>query len=630
MDVETEKEMLQRFALYVFRREAVEIREDLYESLVEMSLYLANKPLNRRTIKNEIMNQLALDLSEFIVNSAIDSLVNKGYIKQHDEQFYLTYSRRKVINKTIKERRRSLLEIEDKFVSEYRAKVRASTSEEDRIALGYLYKFLSRLFSSEGKLLLGIMRGTREGIEFVKEYDPPGKVLRDLIMELKDAEIKEAVRDSIISIFRKDETTQLLNVVARNFLYFQLLNLDPECRLFEKEAFSKKVLLLDTNFVMKLLFISEPGHQAAVRCARLSRELGVQLRFTKRTKQEFLDQLLESNKRFKKLRVTKIDTLSSLSDGVIASYALEKQKKPILKWKDFFYKYRTFQTILNMWGITEFEEALPPLKVYENGSKDPVTGYVLACWHDLTGRIKSETIAEHDTYHLLLIRKLRAAKPSDILGPRFWFLTFDSSLLCVDKAVNEVIGSKYDLPSSIELWAWIELIAPYLAPKVSSELGVQGFSNLMKTQLSLLPARIDVKKLIAVQTPEVNFDLFSCEQTKAILSDRFVQQHWRKMVWARQTGSPAAKKHQKQLQERAVDVAKTILMKRTKAEVITRYISAAMSILLFILMCYCALLEKYTGAVILGFFAFGLIAIAVGYSTIEINLRKLRARLQSE
>jgi len=449
-------------------------------------------------------------------------------------------------------------------------------------------------------------------------------------MELKDAEIKEAVRDSIISIFRKDETIQLLNVVARNFLYFQLLNLDPECRLFEKEAFSKKVLLLDTNFVMKLLFVSEPGHQAAVRCALLSRELGVQLRFTKRTKQEFLDQLIESNKRFKKLRVTKIDTLSSLSDGVIASYAFEKQKKPILKWNDFFYKYRAFETVLNKWGIFEFKEALPPLKVYENGSKDPVTGYVLACWHNLTGRIKSETVAEHDAYHLLLIRRLRAAKPSGMLGPQFWFLTFDSSLLCVDKAVNEVIGNKYDLPSSIELWAWIELIAPYVAPKVSGELGVQGFSNLMKTQLSLLPATIDVKKLIAVQTPEVNFDLFSREQIEAVLSDRFVEEHLRKLVWARQTGSPAAKRHLKELQERVVDVAKTILMKRTKAEVITRYVSAAMSILPLILMCYCALLENYTGAVILGLFAFGLIAIAVGYSTIEINLRKLRARLQRE
>ena len=86
----------------------------------------------------------------------------------------------------------------------------------------------------------------------------------------------------------------------------------------------------------------------------LSRELGVQLKFTKSTKEEFLSQLRQSNKRFRELKLTRLDTLASLDDDFIASYALEKQKTPKLTWPDYFYKYRAFETILSKWRITKY------------------------------------------------------------------------------------------------------------------------------------------------------------------------------------------------------------------------------------------------------------------------------------
>jgi len=619
--------MLQRFAQYVFRREAAEIREDLYESVIEMVLHLKKRPLDRKTIRNEIKHELGLEFNQFIVNCTIDGLVNKGFVKQKNEEFYLTYPRKRVIDGTILERKEALRKIERKFISEYHAKIRTSTPEQDKMAFKCLYAFLLTLFLSEGNLLLGIIRGSKEDIELVRRYEPPKIILEKLLVEVKDEKSRKAIQDSITSIFKKNETIQLLNVVARNYLYFHLLNLDPECRLFQKELFSKKVLLLDTNFIMRLLLIAHSGHQAAVKCTVLSKELGIQFKFTRRTKQEFLDELNLSDNLFKELKITRTDTLLSLDDDFIASYALEKQKNPILKWNDFFYKLRTFEAILSKWGITEHKEALPPFEVYEDGLEGPVTGYILTCWKSLTGGIKHEDVAEHDCYHLLLVRKLREAKPIDVLGPEFWFLTFDSSLLCVDKGINEIIGSKYDLPSSVECWAWMELITPYLAPKVSSKIGVEFFSDLMKTQLSLLPARISTKKLIEIQTPKVNFDLFSPKQVEAILSDQFVAEHWNRLVKAKLTKSPTVEEHRKQLQERAEDVAKEILMKRTRTEVITRYVAASMSILFFVFALYCVLMKDYTGTIILGIFAIGLIAIAVGYSTIEISIKKMYAKI---
>lgn len=270
---------------------------------------------------------------------------------------------------------------------------------------------------------------------------------------------------------------------------------------------------------------------------------------------------------------------------------------------------------------------MAPFEVYESGLRGAVDGFVLTCARELTGFIKPKKVTEHDSYHLLLVRKLREDKPSDTLGPLFWFLTFDASLLCVDKGINQILETEYELPSSIECWAWVELISPYFGPKISNEAGFESFSDLMKTQFSLLPARIDTRKLVTVQTREINYDLFTPEQIRAILNDEFVKEYWSKFQEAKLTRSPIVKKYQKEMQERVEVVAEKILTKRTQTEIITRYISAGMSLLTIAFALYCTYTEKYIGTVILGILAVTFIAIAVGYSRLELIFEKACAKL---
>jgi len=625
----SEKAVLQKFAQYVFRREAGEIRDDLHESIVEMVLYLKLRPLDPKTIKNEINRQLNLNFDQFFVNSAINRLVDKGLVKQTENgKFYLTETRKRAIGKTIEERRKTLNKIEKAFISEYHANIRKSSNEEDKIALSYLYKFLLKLFQSDGNLLIGVLRYSKEDAEHIKHYRPPKKLLEDTTFDIGDLKFKEAIHKSIITIFKKREVIKFLNIVGRNYLYYQILNLDPECRFFQKEVFSEKILLLGTNFIIKLLLMSASGHRVAAMCTSLSRKLGIQLRYTKRTKQEFLDQLRQSNRRFRGLKLTKLSILSSLDDDFIASYALEKQKNLKLTWSDFFYKYKSFETILKKWGITEYKEALPLFEVYHEKTRQIVTSYVLTCAQQVSKLIKSVPVAEHDSYHLLLVRKLREEKPSHALGPRVWFLTFDNSLICVDQAINDVMGSKYDPPSSVECWVWIELILPFFGSEISNNTSLESFSERMKTQFSLIPARISTKKLIAIQTPKINFDLFSKEQIQAILSDQFVEEYWSKYKNAKKTEPQMVKKYEQEMQKRAEIIAEKILKRKSQTEIITRIISAAMAILAFVFTLYCAIVGKLYETVILGFFSIIFITIAVGYSKIELAYEKTRAKLR--
>lgn len=615
--------------MYVFRKETAEMREILHGSMVEMTLFFKRKPLDRKTIRNEIESRFGLSFDQTTVDSALDQSIREGVVKQRNGEFYLAEFRRAEMDKAISERKKLQGLLEKTFISEYRASIRSVDAEKNKLALGYLYTFLSKLFSSESNLLCGVIRCSEEDISSVERYRPPRKILNDVLSEVKDENFKRALEKGCMAIFKKEGTIGFLNAVGRNYLYFQILNIDPECRLFQKEMFSKKVLLLDTNFIIKLLLVPAQGHEVAVRCADLSLKLGVQLRFTKITKEEYLDQIAQSNRRFKELTFTRLDTLLSLDDDFIASYAQEKQKNPKLEWIDFHYKYRAVETLLSKWGITEYKETLPPFEVYEEKTRNHVASYVLTCAKNLTNYIKSDPVSHHDAYHLLLVRKLRENELVDTFGPRFWFLTFDNTLLCVDKAINhEIFENKYDPPSSVECWTWMELVGPYFGPKIAYDASLESFSDRMKTQFSLIPAKIDTKKLVAIQTPDINFDLLSPEQIHKILSDKIVEDLWNKAENAREVRPQMANRYREEMRKRATVLAEKILTKRAQIEIISKVVSAGMAVTALVFALYCAISGNVIGAVVLGVLAIVFIAIAVGYSKFELALEKTRARLR--
>jgi hypothetical protein len=623
-----EKEQLQKFAMYVFPKEAVEIRSALHGSIVETVLFFDSRAsIDRKTIRNEVERRFGLGFEQTSIDSAIDESVKEGNLKERNGRFYLAGPRKNEIGKILERRRKLQVKLEKTFLSACRAEWKSQDSgKRNSTALNYLYKFLSRLFLSESSLLCEVLRCSEKDVSSIKHYEPPRKILNDTIAEVEETDFRGALERGCMAIFKQKDTIEFLDAVGRNHLYFQILNIDPQCRLYQKKMFSEKVLLLDTNFIIKLLLPTAQSHEVAVRCADLSLKLGVQLQFTKTTKEEYLYQLAQSNRRFRELPSTRLDTLLSLDDDFIASYASEKQKNPRLEWGDFHYKYRAFETLLNRWGIAEYRQALPPFEVYEEETRNRVASYVLTCAKSLTKFIKSDSVSHHDAYNLLLVRKLRESETPSSFGPKFWFLTFDNTLLCVDKAINdEIFESLYDAPSSVECWAWTELVGPYFGPKIDANL--ESFSDRMRSQFSLIPARIETRKLIAIQTPNVNFDLLSPEQIRKILSDIIIEELWKKTEDSRAVNPWMANKYRRDMKKRAEHIAGKILAKKVQLEIGARIVSAMMAVITLIFALLCATSGNSVGAVILGVLSVVFIAISVGYSRFELILEKTRAKL---
>jgi hypothetical protein len=628
----SKKLMFQNLMQYVFDKEAIEARDALHETIVEMVFFIKNRTLDSKTVKHEIENQLGLNFDQSLVDEAIAKLNKAGLIKvsRQSGQYFLVPSRKRSLEETIKERKRDLEYLDNKFVSIYRKTVKNPTPEQEKATLEYFYQFCEKLFSSNADLLLGILRCAEKDVKLIESYNPPDRLMREILVTIPYAGIQDGFHKTVIKIFADENILQFLAIIARNYLYFQILNLDPTCKSLQRSVLSKKTLLLDTNFIMSLILSSRMTHKAAVKCVTLSQKLGINLKFTKRTAQEYMTQLNQSEERFRQLGTERMDVLSALDDDFIADYAIMKQKRQTTDWSDHCRRLGMLRNTLAKYGIGEYSSIETDLEVSSIDSRGAIRDAVIKCAAE-SGNIKNKDVAEHDSYHLLLIRKVREKDPSEsTLGPNYWFLTFDSSLFCVDRAINEILGRANELPSSIECWAWTEIILPFLGGSIQKDTAHEAFSYIMKTHFRILPARIDTKKLIGIQTAKVDFNKYTVDEIKAILDDEFVSKYWNDVMKTRWTKQENVKQRAYQkLQERVENVATSISLKRSKVEYAARIASLIMAVLVIAAGIFSVLVQHYSeGAVILLVFGLLFMAMAIGYSRIELFLKEMKLRLK--
>jgi hypothetical protein len=630
---------LQNLMQYVFDRDATEARDALHRSMVEMILSSKDKPVTANTIMHEVKGQLGIDIERSFIVDVVAKLVQQGSVRKTEktDEYFLDFSRKKELLDVIEGRKTYLASLEKKVVSTYRKISLKHDSEQERIALDCFYSFCMKWFSSSSHLLLGFLQCNDQNLENIESYRPPEKLVSEVLNKIQDAAIHENLRKTFKEIFTEDSTARFLAVIARNYLYFQILNLDPSCKSLQREYFSQEVVLLDTNFLMSLVLASRITHKAAINCIRLSQKLGIQFRFSKRTQQEFLDQLRLSQDRFSRLGVKKLGVLAALDDDFIVDYAVEAQNGKTKDWKSYCTRFKLLRNTLSSLGMQEYSDLESDVAIATSDSFRTITNIVIKCalqWSNL----KNEVVAEHDAYHLLLTRKLREedARPSG-LGPRIWFLTFDQSLLCVDKEINVLLGTESELPSSIECWAWIDLISPFFGGTVSQECPDEAFAYLMKTNFRALPSKISTRKLTSIAS-NVDLEGYSVEEVTAIVNDEFVNQYVRDLAKAKwQKSKPAEEVAKKKIDTRAKEVVTEVKAtvsqvrekRRSNVEYVARISSLIASVLMVCVAIYSDLVLRSMTETIL-FLIFGLLfmAMAIGYKQIELLFREIQLRLK--
>ena len=166
---------------------------------------------------------------------------------------------------------------------------------------------------------------------------------------------------------------------------------------------------------------------------------------------------------------------------------------------------------------------------------DDVVKEVSNCQKKFTGSGKSIEVARHDAEHLILSKDLRKRQKPSPLGPDYWFLTVDRSLVCADEIVSKTVYSQDRVPASIHLEFWLELISPLLSQD-SGANPIDVFSNLLQSKFAKIPHGLNPSDLIELQGDWLDYKDLEVEDIEEILSDVIVSDYLTKVRQARKSG----------------------------------------------------------------------------------------------
>jgi len=528
------KEALKRISQFVLRSETGEIRWQIQDSVVEMAIFLGPQhKLSLEEILGIMKDKILVDFPRPMLKTILSRLTENGRVT-YDGRYALSSHRRRDIQNQTQERISAVKSLTDQLMSKTEECLRTKLSAENRELIEEcFFRFLSSLFVERTSIFAKLIAGHE-----APDTTPSGPtvILDGSLQLIADKELREAASAAILDIFR-NPTEPLVDFflhLNENLICIQVLNLDPECQRLEREAFSRINLLLDTNVLIDLLCPSSRRNRLSKELLNFTNHVGAHLLVTKRTVEEFLDVLENANTSFRNLNIPP-RFLAVLDDEFIVSYCKEKEANPHVKWEGYYLRMRRAASLLkNNWGVGLYEDDWK--EILERKGFHDIADQVSKCYKKLTNLPKTMKAAEHDAYHLILIRELRRESITTILGPSHWFLTYDRTLPCAEPLVTEKLAYKDRTVSTMLVDIWLQMIEPFLGRDVRERQVAQVFSELLKSQFSQIPFRIGPSKMAELQGEWLNYDWLEPEDIKKILGEKFVSDYLSKLAKLRQEG----------------------------------------------------------------------------------------------
>jgi hypothetical protein len=520
------REALIRISKFVIRCGIGEIRSEMQDNVVEMALFLNTESASLDDVLAITKETLLVDFPSAVLRTIVSRLQEKNSIL-YDGKYQLSPKRRNEIQQEIEGYAADFNDLSIQLSAKMRQLLsREVTPDEQALVMEGLLRFLSSVFIDRAHTLARLIAGreTPGGAPSA----PPVDILDRSLQFIADNTLGQSIKSAILELLR-DPTESIVRFLLhlnQNLVCIEILNLDPECQAVEKAAFSRVSLLVDTNVLISLLCISSREHLLTTEVVELTKRLGTRLLVTERTLREFMDVLEDSNRKFQSLRIPR-RFYNSVDDEFIASYAAEKQFKPQLTWEGYYLSMKQAQSILRSQGIELYEgdrRDIPELQSFSD-----IATQVSRCYAQLRDRIKRKEVAEHDAYHLILVRELRKENKDTMIGPSHWFLTLDQTLPCADPLLTDRLSYQDKTMSTMLVDTWIQMIEPFLVGEVGQKQIIEVFSELLKSQFSQIPFRIGTSTILQLQGDWLNYEWLGADDIEKILGDKFVRDYMSRM-----------------------------------------------------------------------------------------------------
>jgi len=571
---EDKKKALTRISQFVLREGIEETREELQENIIEMALFWG--PMEEGVSLQQVNSILKKELyfiqfPDFVLTRILERLLNKKTVELRNEKYVLSEGRKNEVSRAVRENELIVNEINDLVLAKTEQNLGQKLLKNERNeVLTNFYSYLASLFIERSESIAEMLTGKKLG--FSREM--PRRIFERTLKQIESKELRKAYETAFVGLIENptEHFLKFLFSISQNLICIQVLNLDPQCQKLEKEAYSEKVLFLDTNIIISLVCESDPLYKVATDLITLTSSLGARFLVTKRTIEEYLDVLEGANKTPKDARSANPRLTHLLKDPFIASYNIERSSLPSQTWEGYYYRMRQIESILREKFNTElYKEKHDEIEQYPFFSE--IAERVIRCFEIVSYRPKKAKVAEHDAFHLLLVRELRKKETPTFLGPKHWFITNDSSLLCVDKDINKRPDYTDKTPSSMISALWLEMISPFLSAS-SKEKSLPLFALLLRREFATMPFRISLEDLLLIQGDWMQYDWLDEKDIEKILGEMWVRSYLDKAKAAQKEGekdkveklsSIFAQKLGEELEKIKEEKIKLIMEERNKA-----------------------------------------------------------------
>jgi len=531
---EVRRDALIRISQFVLRGETEQIRQELQENVVEMALFILDSE-GAATLENIIRvmkEKILVDFPRSILKAILFRLLEKGRLTPENR---LSVQRRTEIESQVLNYKKALDEMSGQLDEKTERHLGSPlTPDQRQLVMEALFEFLSVLFMRRADISARLITSQEVGDSAIREP------LADLDKSLKSIEggpLRRAARNAIIETLEKpsDVVARFLLHLNENLVCVQVLNLDPECQTLEREAFGKKNLLLDTNVIIALLCPSSRQHRLSRELVRLTRQVGARMLVTERTLKEYAKVLDDSKNAMKGFKPTMpVRFLEAIDEEFIASFAIEKQSHPHETWQGYYLRMQHVKSILkNNYGIELLDGDHP--EILERAYFSEIAENVSDCFMKSRRQPKSKAVAEHDAYHMILVRELSKETSPTMVGSSHWFLSHDQTLAYVEPLLRTKLGDDKAI-SAIVSDIWLQVIEPFLSRDVREKQAVEVFAELLNSQFARAPFRITRSVLTELQGDWLNYDGLETHDFEEILGEKFVADYLAKIRKMRKTG----------------------------------------------------------------------------------------------
>jgi len=487
----------------------------------------------------EIISSIQKDLGivqapAILVDSALTRLAQKRGIEsirsQGKQKYFLPQTMREKFSRIIQEYDATFSAVTNKLITIVEEKHGVLTDVEKTTVIQNFQALLGTIFSINGLITANALIGGKKIVEAIELLDIPN--LMTQIVEGKE-KLPEIQREVFINyLYSPDENlSTYLYSLAQSYYLIEILNLDPECQALIKENVSKIVGYIDTNMIV-FLITDRKRYGAVEKLIKLSTDLGIKIKFTKRTKEEFMRHIEHKKMVYSqkgKVAFKSYDKIMSIiEDGFFKDYLEKKKANPGLTYEGYFARLTGIEALLRDKYSIEFDEnSYDEIKTQEDMSrvKELVVKYA---------SLKPDKVAEHDAYHILLIQNLRKKEKSSILGPNSWFITCDSSLYYVDRDLTREEPDR--IPSSVYAENWVQMISPLLPPEISNKTAKEVFTTLFASRIPPLTKFVKEEDLLELQGPWIDDEDLGPDDLAEVIGDHYVKRHVESLREARARG----------------------------------------------------------------------------------------------